>query len=155
MVEETSLLALLITLIHFSVLLSFNAKLVRIRASLLAQLVKNPPTMQETWFDSWVGMIHWRRDRLPTPVFLGFPGGSAGIESACSVGDLDSVPVLGRSPGEGNSYPFQCSGLETSMDCICIVPGVTKSRTRLSDFHSSGLVFCLLHFRTINFNSFM
>ena len=48
MVEETSLLALLITLIHFSVLLSFNAKLVRIRASLLAQLVKNPPTMQET-----------------------------------------------------------------------------------------------------------
>jgi len=38
----------LITLIHFSVLLSFNAKLVRIRASLLAQPVKNPPTMQET-----------------------------------------------------------------------------------------------------------
>ena len=107
MVEETSLLALLITLIHFSVLLSFNAKLVRIRASLLAQLVKNPPTMQETWFDSWVGMIHWRRDRLPTPVFLGFPGGSAGIESACSVGDLDSVPVLGRSPGEGNSHHFR------------------------------------------------
>ena len=54
MVEETSLLALLITLIHFSVLLSFNAKLVRIRASLLAQLVKNPPTMQETLVDSWV-----------------------------------------------------------------------------------------------------
>ena len=80
-------------------------------------------------------MIHWRRDRLPTPVFLGFPGVSAGIESACNVGDLDSVPVLGRSPGEGNSYPFQYSGLENSMDCICIVHGVAKSQTRLSDFH--------------------
>ena len=39
----------------------------------VAQLVKNPPAMQETWFDSWVRKIHWRRDRLPTPVFLGFP----------------------------------------------------------------------------------
>ena len=38
-------------------------------------------------------------DRLPTPVFLGFPGGSAGKESACNVGDLGSVPGLGRSPG--------------------------------------------------------
>ena len=44
-----------------------------------------------------------------------FPGGSAGKESACSVGDLGSIPVLGRSPGEGNSYPLQYSGLEKSM----------------------------------------
>ena len=51
--------------------------------------------MQEAEFDSWVRKIHWRRDRLPTPVFLGFPGGSAGTESACSVGDLDSNPGLG------------------------------------------------------------
>ena len=43
---------------------------------------------------------HWRRDRLPTPVFLGFPGGSAGKESTCNVGDPDSIPGLGRSPGE-------------------------------------------------------
>ena len=42
----------------------------------VAQLIKNPPAMQETWFDSWVGKFPWRRDRLPTPVFLGFPGGS-------------------------------------------------------------------------------
>ena len=41
-------------------------------ASLIAQLLKNPPAMQETPFDSWVRKI-WRRDRLPTPVFLGFP----------------------------------------------------------------------------------
>ena len=54
-------------------------------------------------FDSWVRKILWRRDRLPTPVFLGFPGGSAGKEFACSVGDLGSIPGLGRSPAEGNS----------------------------------------------------
>ena len=58
----------------------------------------------------------WRRDRLPTPVFLGFPGGSAGKKSACNVRDLGSIPGLGRSPGEGNGYPLQYSGLENSMD---------------------------------------
>ena len=59
-----------------------------------------------------------RRDRLPTPVFLGFPFGSAGKESACNVGDLGSIPGLGRSPGEGKGYPLQYSGLENSMDSI-------------------------------------
>ena len=49
---------------------------------------------------------------------LGFPCGSADKESACNVGDLGSIPGLGRSPGEGNGYPLQCSGLENSMDCI-------------------------------------
>ena len=44
--------------------------------------------MQETQFDSWVGKIRWRRDRLPTPVFLGFFCGFAGEESAHNVGDL-------------------------------------------------------------------
>ena len=42
---------------------------------------------------------------------LGFPGGSAGKESACNVGDLGSIPGLGRSPGEGKGYPLQYSGL--------------------------------------------
>ena len=42
--------------------------------------------------DSWVGKIPWKRDRLPTPVFLGFPCGSAGKESAYNVGDLGSIP---------------------------------------------------------------
>ena len=60
----------------------------------------------------------WRRDRLPTPVFLGFPGGSAGRESACNVGDLGSIPGLGKSPGEGKGYSLQYSGLENSMDYI-------------------------------------
>ena len=70
--------------------------------------------------------IPWRRDRLPTPVFLGFPGGSAGKESTYDVGDLGLVPGLGRSPGEGKAYPFQYPGLENSMDCV--VHGVAKSQ---------------------------
>ena len=44
--------------------------------------------MQEIWFNSWVGKFPWRRNRLPTPAFFGFPGGSAGKESACNVGEL-------------------------------------------------------------------
>ena len=62
----------------------------------------------------------------------GFPGGSVGKESACNMGDLGSIPGSGRSPGEGNSYLLQYSGLENSMDCI--VHKVAKSWTRLSDF---------------------
>ena len=76
----------------------------------------------------------WRRDRLPTTVFSGFPAGSASKESSCHVGDLGSIPVLGRSPGEGSGYPLQNSCLEKSMDCI--VQGVANSRTWLSNFHS-------------------
>ena len=64
----------------------------------------------------------------------GFPCGSAGKESACNVGDLGLIPGLGRSPGEGKGSPLQYSGLENSMDCT--VNGVSKSQTRLSDFHS-------------------
>ena len=85
---------------------------------LIVQLVKNQPAMQETQFHSWVGKICWRKDRLPTPVFLGFPYGSAGKEFACNVGDLDSIPGLGRSSGEGKDYPLQYSGLVNSMGCI-------------------------------------
>ena len=76
-------------------------------------------------FDSWVGKICWRRDRLPTPVFLGFPCDLAGKESSCSVRDLGSIPGSGRAPGEGNGYPLQDSGLENFM--VCIVHGVAKS----------------------------
>ena len=73
----------------------------RLWTSLIAQLVENLPAVQETQFNSWVGKIRWRRDRLPTPVFLGFLCGSAGKESACNAGDLGSTPGLGRSSGEG------------------------------------------------------
>ena len=64
------------------------------------------------------------------PVFLGFPCGSAGEESACSLGDLGLIPGLGRSPGapgEGKGYPLQYSDLENSMDCV--VHGVAESDT--------------------------
>jgi len=56
------------------------------------------------------------------------------VKNPSAVEDLCSIPGLGRSPGEGNSYPLQDSGLENSMDCI--VHEITKSQTRLSDFHS-------------------
>ena len=64
-------------------------------------------------------------------MFLGFPGGSAGKESACNVGDLGLIPGLGRSPGEGKRYPLAHSGLENSMDCI--VHGVAE--LDITDFH--------------------
>ena len=98
----------------------------------IAQLVKNPPAMQErSRFHSWVRKMPCRRDRLPTPVFLGFPGGSVGKESACNAGDLGLIPGLGRSPRVGNGNPLQYSCLG---NFICrrawqaTVHGVTKSR---------------------------
>ena len=93
-------------------------------ASLIAQLVKNLPAMQETLVQLLVGKVHWRRDRLPTPVSLGSPWGSAGKKSACYMGDLVSISGLGRSAGERKGYPLQYSGLENSMDSI--VHGVPK-----------------------------
>ena len=92
-------------------------------------------------FDSWVRKISWRRKRLLTPVFLGFPCGSAGKEPTCNAGDLGSIPGLGKSPGKGKGYPVQYSGLENSIDCV--VHGVSKSWTRLSDFD--------FHYRHNNF----
>ena len=62
----------------------------------------------------------------------GFPGGSAGKEFACNAGDLGLIPELGRSPREGKGNPLQYSCLENSMDCI--VYGVAKNQTLLSDF---------------------
>ena len=61
------------------------------------------------------------------PIFLGFPGGLAGKESTCNEGDLGLIPGLGKSPGEGNSYPLQYSGLENSV--------MGLQRVRLTDFH--------------------
>ena len=67
------------------------------------------------------------------PAFeLFLPCGSGGEESACNMGDLGSIPGLGKSPEEGKGYSLQYSGLENSLDCI--VHGVAKSWTQLSDF---------------------
>ena len=85
----------------------------------MALLVKNLPANagdMRGGFGPWVGTIPWRRPWQPIPIFLCFPGGSQGKESACKVGDLGSVSRLGRSPGEENGYPLQYSCLEDPMD---------------------------------------
>ena len=71
--------------------------------------------------------------------YWGFPGGSDGKESTCSARDMGSIPGLGRSPGGGHGNPPQFSCLENPMDrgaWRATVHGVSKSRTRLSDFTS-------------------
>ena len=69
-----------------------------------------------------------------------FSGGSDGKESACNVGDLGSIPGLGRSPGEENGYPLQYSCMEISMDRgawqAIAFHGVAKSQTWLRNFHT-------------------
>ena len=75
----------------------------------------------------------------------GFPG-SDGKESAYSVRDLGLILVLGRSPREGHGYPLQYSYLENSIDreaWQATVHEVTKSLTRLSDFHNNQLMVSL------------
>ena len=69
----------------------------------------------------------------PLQYSLGFPGGSTCEECTHSVGDLGLIPGLGRPPRKGKGYPLQYAGLENSVDCV--VHGIAKSRTRLSDFH--------------------
>ena len=98
----------------------------------MAPLVKNLPAMQETWVQSLGCEDPLQRDRLPTPVFLGFSGGSDGKESTCNAGDLSSIPGLGRSPGGGHGNPLQYSCLENPMDrgdWQATVHGVAKSWT--------------------------
>ena len=70
-------------------------------------------------------------------IWKGFPGGSAGKQSACDAGDPCSIPRLGRFLGEGKGYLLQYSGLENSMSYV--VHRVTKSWTWLSDFHFTSL----------------
>ena len=82
---------------------------------------------------------------------MGFPGGSDGKESAQNAGDLGLIPELGRSPGEGNGYPFQYSYLENSMDkqaWQAIVHVVAKSWTRLSDSYFTSSIFISMSIRT-------
>ena len=67
-------------------------------------------------FDSWIGKTPWRRDRLLTPLLLGFPCGSDDKECSCNAGELDSISGSGKSSEEGNGYPLQFSCLENSMD---------------------------------------
>ena len=112
---------------------------------------RQPSRVEECWSRRWKGFIclHFffllNLDTLYDQdtiwimyCVLGFPDGSDGKESACNVGDLGSVPGLGRSTGEANGYPLQYSCLENSMDrgaWQATVHGVAKSWTRLTTFH--------------------
>ena len=64
---------------------------------------------------------------------IGFPGGSDGKESVYNAGDLDLIPGPGRSPGEENGYPLQCSCLENSRDRGAWFMGITESQAQLSN----------------------
>ena len=70
------------------------------------------PAMQETTVQLLGMGSNWRRDGLPTPIFLGFPGGSDSKESTYNAGDLGSILGLERSPGGRHGNPLQYSCLE-------------------------------------------
>ena len=81
------------------------------------------------------------RDRLPTPVFMGFHGGSDGNESTCSAGDLDSIPGLGRSPGEEHGKSLQYSCLENFHGQRCLVgyiPWDCKESDTMEQLNTAG-----------------
>ena len=102
------------------------------------------PLMEEPGMLQSIGSQRDRHDwvtSLHLYCIQGFCCGSAGKESACNVGDLGLIPGLGRSPGEGKSYPFQYSGLENSMDCIVL--WVSKSRTGPSNFHFHCILYTI------------
>ena len=83
-----------------------------------------------------LGRFPRRRDRQTTPVFMGFPGGSDGKESAHVVGDLGLIPGLGRSPEEGMATHSSVLARRIPMHrgaWQATVHGVAKSQTRLSD----------------------
>ena len=80
----------------------------------------------------FISLSSSKRKQTVCQIF-GFPDSSVGKKSPCNAGDPSSIPGSGRSPGEGKGYPLQYSGLECSRDCV--IHGVPKSRTRLSDSH--------------------
>ena len=113
------------------------------QASLISQLVKNLPAMQETWVRSlgWddplkkgkVTHSSFLTQRIPWTIHV-----LDSIEPACNTGDPGSIPGSGGSSGEGNSKPLQYICLEKSVDggsWQATVHGVTKSQTRPNEFH--------------------
>ena len=95
---------------------------------------EKPPNHSST--EGWIQIVgHYILCKMNT-LYLhvsSFPGSSAGGGSDCKGRDPHLIPGLRGSPGGGNSYPLQNSGLENSMDCL--VHGVAKSWIRLRDFH--------------------
>ena len=97
------------------------------KASLTAQVVKNLPAMQKAQFDSWVGKIPWRRDKLLTPLFLDFPCSSAGKETTCNAGDPGLIFGMGRSAGEGISYSLHYSWASLVAQLIKNLPAMRET----------------------------
>ena len=117
-----SLLVMTLILSHLgpTFMVSFNQSYLLIGLSLQCR---------RPWFDFWIRKIHWRRERLPTPVFLGFPCGSAGKESSCNAGDLGWEDPLEKGKATHSSI------LAWTIPWTVTVHEVAKSQTRLSDFH--------------------
>ena len=101
-----------------------------IRVSLVAQLGKNHLPCRRPQFNSWVRKICWRRDRLPTSVFLGFFCGSDNRESACNAGDPSLIPGSGRSAGEGIDYPLQYSWASLVAQLVKSLPAMWETWVR-------------------------
>ena len=100
---------------QFYILYTHTHTHTKTRVSLVAQLVKNICLQcRRPQFNCWVGKIPWRMDRLPTLVFLGFPGASDSKESTCNARDLCQILGLRRSPGGGHGNPLQYSSLQKS-----------------------------------------
>ena len=97
---------------------------------MVIQMVKNLLQCRRPQFNSWVRKFPWRRDRLPTPVFLGFPGGSDGKESTCNARDPSLIPGWGRFPGEGIGYPLQYSWASLVAQIVKNPPAMQKTWVR-------------------------
>ena len=119
--------------VYISIIYLFECYIVISWASLIVQLVKSLPAMQgiPVQFLGWEDLLE--KGQGTHSSILGLPLWPAGKEPTCNVGDLGSIPRLGKSPGEGKDYPLHYSGLENSLDWR--VHGVTKSQTQLRDFH--------------------
>ena len=81
-------------------------------------------------------------DKLSPSEILGFSCGSAGKQSACTVGDLGLIPGLGRYPGEGKGYPLQYSGPANSIDCIVQGSQRLGHNWVTFTFTSQSMIFC-------------
>ena len=98
---------------------------------LIAQLVKTCLQCRRPWVDSWVRKIPWKRDRLPTPIFLGCPGGLDSKQSVCNAGDPSSFPGSGRSPGKGINYPLQYSWTSLVAQMVKNLPAMWETWVQL------------------------
>jgi len=104
--------------------------------SIPCQQVRNLLQCRRPWFDFWVRKFPWKRERLPTPAFLGFSGGSDGKEYTCSTGDLGLIPGWEDPLEERLAIHSSILAWRIPMDrgtWWAIVHVVAKSRTRLSD----------------------